>query len=341
MGRFTDFGQHLNGLSFFVPRSRSRAEWVQILDGYAGPSSNAEDDRVSRTARMVRDALTASNLLAGLSVRIIEQGSSVNNTNVRLKSDLDMVVLHECNPWHIPALGEQLSPLGMWSHGDPLPQQYRQYHSAVYKALEPAFRHSGIEVGRKSIKLKETDTTRVPCDVVPAFRAWRYLQQREWRPGYRQYHEGIVFFTDDGEMVTSFPEQHLENGRRKNVATNYRYKQVVRCLKKMKADFESTQTLLTWEEFPSSYIIESIAYNVPNSLLIGGDIYAALSNAVDWSVNALTNSTACNALVRANGIENLFPQWSMELLSEKKFGEPSEVATARKFLQRVASSVSV
>ena len=288
---------------------------------------------------MVRNALAASPSLSGLSIQVFGQGSSKNNTNVRTNSDLDLVALHECDPWCFPADGESLPPSAP-HHAPSLLDQYSWLRTHVFKALEGAFSHSGIETANKCIKIKETATTRVPCDVLPAFRAWKYTPRREWPPGQQTGYQGVTFVTGAGEIVLSFPEQHLANGKAKNKKTGYRYKQVVRVLKKFKAGLDDDNPLTINGQLPSSYFIEAIAYNSPDLNLAKGDIYDAVVGVLEWADNALAIPSSVDVLKQVNGIQRLFPFWGrMGALLSGLNEPPKDVAVLRSFVKKVLAAI--
>lgn len=321
-------------------RQKSKAEWQNQFSRWAGPASETEDEKVQRTERMVKQTLDKSSQLADRDLKIISQGSSVNNTNIRLGSDLDLVIIDQ-QPWLIPAPGEQL-PQGRGGANASFASEYNSFRKKVYGALETKFWTSGIEDGAKCIKLKETLTSRVPCDVLPCFRLLSYLPRSRWSGGVPRYNEGIVFLTGDEEQIVSFPEQHLRKGRMKNLATGYRYKQVVRVLKKFKADFQDQMSLLTWSEFPSSFEIECLVYNVPESVLMEGDLFSSVIKSLDWIKHALSDTQRYPKLLRVNNIECIFPyrQRQSTVLTggqKKNYSDPS---VSSDFVERILRKVA-
>ena len=57
-----------------------------------------------------------------------------------------------------------------------------------------------------------------------------------WDGGWDEnnYVRGIVIYPDDGGRIINYPEQHIENGKKKNNETNRYYKKMVRIMKKMR-----------------------------------------------------------------------------------------------------------
>lgn len=58
------------------------------------PSSSSEQDRQERAQRMIREAIETHAPFEGVAIDVYAKGSYANNTNVRLDSDVDIVV--EC-----------------------------------------------------------------------------------------------------------------------------------------------------------------------------------------------------------------------------------------------------
>jgi hypothetical protein len=323
----------LGTLASFAPRTRSRSEWLSCFDSWAGPASETEDKKVATADRMVRETLSRSKHLSGYKLRFIPQGSSINNTNVKQYSDLDLVVVHD-QPWYRPAPGEKW-PTGFTPGGLSLVDEHRKFRASVFQALQDAFFDGSVKETNKCIKVASTATTRVACDVVPSF-VYRQFQPLHNALSIATYHEGIIFVTSKGDEIDNYPEQHLANGRNKNLRTGYRYKQIVRVLKKMKVIFKDEQTLLAIVDFPSSYEIETLAFNVPDSLMTAGDLFDGVVASLKWIELALSGANNCNKLVRISGFNNLFPYWaqSATLLSVGSPSASPEVIHCRNFAQR-------
>jgi hypothetical protein len=322
---------------FNPTRTRPRSEWLTSFAAWAGPASMTQEDKVDRTERMVRDALSGSWHLAGYGLWIIPNGSSPNNTNTKLSSDLDLIVIHE-EPWSLPAPGERL-PFN--TDGRSVVAEHAPFRRAVLSALHEAFDWWNVKEDDKCLRVSATETTRVECDVLPCFRFRQYLP-RSTPYATPDYREGVIFVATSGACIISYPEQHLSNGRNKNVATGYRYKQVVRVLKKLKSNFAEAATLLTLEDQPSSFEIESVVYNVPDGVLMHGDLFDAVQGAFCHAAGTLSMPYSCNSLMQANGIERLFPTWSVRLNAFAALTNegPAEVTRFRRFIQRALNLIS-
>ncbi len=320
-------------------RSKSRSEWERDFERWVSPASSTEREKVDATERAVRSVLAASNSLTQMGVRVISQGSAVNNTNTRNRSDVDLIAIAEADPWHEKAPGEDF-PTGFVPSGKSIKTELREYRDTIQQTLSAASYCLRMDVsdGKKAIRLSPVSDVRVDCDVLPAFRYRRYLPASKRGLIGPDAIDGIAFITSDDDLIVSFPEQHLANGRSKNVRTNNRYKHVVRVLKKLRDRFESQATILTQTDLPSSYEIECLVYNVPDQLLKDGTIFDATLQAAKWLSEHLSNGFWCDRLVQVHGIYSMFGHWGGSLLSGF-FAKPAEVEVCEQFINRVVSEI--
>lgn len=220
-----------------------------MLNGYAKPLSDAEDQRCKRAINMVRDALrnigysTATinpgilvadsyaytyemSNAAGKKIRLLVQGSYANNTNVEQNSDVDIAVILESTFETDYRPGVTRERYGFTGSSETA----LSFKNAVEQILKDYF-HTGVERKNKSIKV-HGNLYRVDADTVPC------LRYRDYRNDYRfdpyNYTGGIVIHADDGAKIYNYPEQHIMNGRVKSSATNHMYKKMVRIMKKMR-----------------------------------------------------------------------------------------------------------
>ena len=79
------------------------------------------------------------------------------------------------------------------------------------------------------------------------------------------HREGIAFYlSDEGRWVVSFPQQHHDQGQKKEEATGGRFKRTVRMFKAARNRLVEKK-VLTKDDAPS-YFIECLLYNVPDDL---------------------------------------------------------------------------
>lgn len=219
------------------------------LSGWTGPSSATEQEKQERTERMVKQAIAAHSAFSGVSHSVYAKGSYPNGTNVRAESDVDIAIqCHEVLYWDEFETGTH-SP-GPNYEGPWTPAHWRREVTAALSAVFPGQLDTS---GSTAIKV-HSSSARVDADVVPCFNYRYYL------PG--QYREGNRIFRTSGGHKDNFPTQNLENGRRKNVATNQRYKDCVRIMKRA----EGAMVESNYHREVPSFLVESLVYNCPDDI---------------------------------------------------------------------------
>jgi hypothetical protein len=236
------------------------ADWESKFSHWASPPSESENDRVVNTVRAIRKALDSGDPLLE-STKIYLQGSYRNNVNIRSNSDVDIGVLYTGDTFFAEY------PDGM-SNSDfgniESKLSYNHFRATVKEALLDYFGRSVVTSGNKSLKIND-NSYRVDADVVPVLVHRRYRNDGTFQ-------NGVQFTSQNGTKVINWPEriydspewpdQHYENGVRKNTETGRRYKRTVRILKKLK--IELIEQRIIDSETISSFAIECMAWNTPN-----------------------------------------------------------------------------
>ena len=185
--------------------------WEPVFQSWSRPASDSEEERYQRTERMIRAALESLEAFNGRSYTVFTQGSYRNNTNVRLESDVDIVVRSNdalfSDRAALPA-GTTDADLGLVD----APYRYAQFKNDVQAALVASFGANAVDRGNKAIRVRAS-SARVNADVVAAFEHRRYRSNRS-------YLTGIEFRSDTGEQVINWPDQHYESGVSKNADTS-------------------------------------------------------------------------------------------------------------------------
>jgi hypothetical protein len=75
------------------------------------------------------------------------------------------------------------------------------------------------------------------------------------------YVVGHRIYPRSGGYVDNFPKQNYDNGVSKNNATGRRYKEIVRCVKRLVGVLYDARIIP--RDYPG-YLLESLVYNVPN-----------------------------------------------------------------------------
>ena len=237
------------------------------LKSWSHRSSNSEDQKSENATKMIRKAIDASPKLSSKNIRIIPKGSYHNNTNVRLNSDVDVAV-------KLLDIFFPKYPKGMnaatFGHGSGSYYPFHVYRRDVEEAIIDAFGYENIDFGDKSIKV-QSNSYRVDADVVPCMDHRRYDSSKNFVSGT----EFLGKYSN--EDVVNFPEQHYKNGVQKNNDTSRRYKRVVRILKRLK--YRMLEENYNFENI-SSFLIESLVFNVPNRYFNNDNLSKDVSNAL-------------------------------------------------------------
>jgi hypothetical protein len=239
------------------------AEREALVSRWIQPSSASEKDRQDRAERMVREAVAACRDFDGYrgSIRVYTKGSYPNETNVRLDSDVDVVV--QFNGCIYYDHGDGVTPPSSVAPytGDWTPAKWR---SAVQAAMTGCFGAAGIDTsGKIAIRIKEVAGSRPSADVAPCFAYHRY-----WDTSHTRRSEGSCVFDTSNKKIVNWPQQQLENGRAKNNRTGGRYKRYVRALKNAENALVKDGVL---KALPS-YFMECLVYNVADSTLGPGNL---------------------------------------------------------------------
>ena len=222
-----------------------------MLEGYAMPLSATEDQQCKNAIRMVSDALKRlgftddgrtitplysdtyayslqlRNINNDREIKLFVQGSYANNTNVRTQSDVDVAVIQEevFRPEYRPSF-QSGADYGFTTASEPS----KSFKDEVQECLEYKF---GDDVERKNKSIKvHGNTYRKDADTVPCRRYRDY--RNDYRKDETNYIGGVVIYPDSGGIIINYPEQHIANGRKKNIDTHQYYKKFVRIMKKMR-----------------------------------------------------------------------------------------------------------
>jgi hypothetical protein len=229
-------------------------DWEEWLKTASGPASPTEEQERDRTEARIRDAVSRATDIPA-SVRAYAKGSYANNTNVRRDADVDVAVewneTIKIDTWGDTA-GMTPSQLNYTPVDEPItPQEFRR---RVERAMTSAFGSSTIDTTLdKHIGVAAGSNT-LDADVVPCFALDRYDAPRVIHRGHRIYPRS-------GGYVDNFPKQNYDNGVAKNNATGRRYKEIVRCVKRLFGGLYDERIIP--RDYPG-YLLECLIYNVPN-----------------------------------------------------------------------------
>jgi len=225
-------------------------DWESIFSSWAKPPGKTEQERCENAERAIRNAIAASDKLNRRNIKVFAQGSYRNNTNVRKDSDVDIGIL--CYDTFLYDLPDGYTRESFQII--PATYDYAQFKNEVGEALIAHFGKSSVHRGNKAFDIHET-SYHVDADVAPFFEHRRYATDGT-------YLSGVELSPDNGGKVINWPEQHYENGVRKNTTTHKRFKALVRILKSLcnqmsEDDIAAAQPIL-------GFLVECLVWNVPN-----------------------------------------------------------------------------
>lgn len=277
-------------------------DWEAWLQTAARPASDTEEAERDRTVARIKRAIDNSTEINSSDVRVFEKGSYANNTNVRRDSDVDVAV--EWTRWYFVSTvqatqGMTPNQLGYAPITPALtPTEFR---AQVERAMYAAFPAGTVDTtGDKAITVSHGPDT-LDADVVPCFEMHRYDA-----PGV--FHVGHRIHPRSGGSIDNFPQRNLDNGKTKNTRTNRRYKQIVRCLKRLEGELV-TQGKIP-REYPG-YLVECLLYNVPDGYFTSEPpLLQTLRNCLSYLWGGLRDPAEYDTWVEVNELLMLFRGWT-------------------------------
>ena len=247
---------------------------------------------------MIHNAINASQALSGHSIRVFPQGSYRNDTNVRQDSDVDICV---CCTSVIATEFEHTPDLTLQDVGlIPAAYTQAQFKEEVGAALRDYFGSAGVTRNNKVFDV-HANSVRVDADVAPCFELRLYSRSTG---GQISYTEGTRLVTDRGELIMNFPEQHYRNGTAKNNVTGYNFKRLVRILKRLRN--EMAEIGLVSAGRTPSYLLESLAWNVPDGLFRHANYKEDVRGNLVFLYESLEPERPAKEWLEINGVKYLF-----------------------------------
>lgn len=254
-----------------------------------------EDERRKFTERAICDAINADTKMTNLPINVYGKGSFKNNTNVRKDSDVDVAVEYTGVVYPEYAEGVSAERLGLEPYDESV-YPTASYKDDLERVLKKAF---GAAVTRRNKVFRISESSKwLAADVVPCFtHRWYYGS------GPGDFKQGTQLIADKpGRAIHNFPEQHYDNGCRKNNATSRRFKRVVRILKNLENRMVSDGA----HPIVASYLIESLVYNVPNTNFGRGSWAADVRGVLAQIWEDTENVESEKRWLEVNGIKYLF-----------------------------------
>ncbi len=240
---------------------RRRHAWNDRFTHWERSESDSETQRIERARDMVKQALSRNAWLTAEGVRLVEQGSFTNRTNIRLDSDIDLRVQHpaikieyEAN---VDARQAYLSG-GYCGEGRTFVEIAADVRLEVVRELVATFGARAVDAsGNKAIRVAGLAGSRAEVDVVPCF-TLHHVSAGTIITGPSTIF-GVAILARDGAWTLNYPDHHLSNGRNKRLRTALRFKRVVRIVKRLQADMLEHGAITN--RIPS-FLIECLIYLV-------------------------------------------------------------------------------
>lgn len=210
------------------------------------------------------------------------QGSYKNDTNLRLDSDVDVVVQLDVRlrPRVATLSGPRLEQDQDHKVGH---QRWQSFRRQILDALRARF-GDAVTTGRKSLKVSKGQIP-ASADVVPTVR----------------HETGLAFYLpDEHRWVVSYPQQHYGQGLKKEQATGGTYKRTIRMFKTARNQLVEDKVISS--RVAPSYFIECLLFNVPDRLF-GVSMGQTYCDIVDW-----LSSNDFRVFKSQNGVQRLFGQ---------------------------------
>lgn len=227
------------------------------LRNWAQRPSNTEQDRIDRTERMIKDAISHSPDYNVKNAHVFAKGSVRMRTNIRSTSDIDVCVKAANVLFTDYPEGASNST---YNNSDST-YTFIEFRKAVEDAICGYFGYSDVDTeGNKAIRIRaNVGSSRIDADVVPAFEHRRYTSLT-----HANYCEGIEIRPKNSlyTRVINWPDQNYANGLSKHENSYRRYRKMVRILKRMRSTMKDRG--INSADFALSFLIESLLWNVPN-----------------------------------------------------------------------------
>jgi hypothetical protein len=231
------------------------------LLNWTKPPSDNEESKCENSEKSIKDAIANSKGLAKYRIEVFAQGSYPNNTNVRLNSDVDIVVRNMSAFYYYLPTGKTTSDFGIVDSEI----RFLTFKEEVRLALVDFFGEKFIKPGRKAVDvLPERD--RLEADVVSCMEHRRYTGEIIGNGGFA-YYSGIEFYTTEGKQIVSWPIQHKENGIVKNKRTGTTFKKVVRILRRL--NYKMIDDKIAATQNVTGYLLECLCWNLSDDYFAG------------------------------------------------------------------------
>lgn len=279
--------------------------WEDTFRSWATPPGQTEKTKMDNAETAIKKSIANHKRLSEMDIKIFAQGSYRSNTSIKQDSDVDVCIRLNSTFFDKYPDGKMRSDYGNVDGS----MDFATYKNLIQEALNSYFGYEYVTRGNKAFDI-HSNSYRVDADAVPAF-AYHYYHG----DGPKDYIDpvGIAFDTDNGSRIINWPHQSYNNGVSKQDVTSYRYKKMVRIIKKLRNKMQEENILGSHDI--ASFLIESMVWNVPNEEFgkndYHDDVRAVMANCFNFT---LTDDASKN-LCEVNDFKKLFhpnQPWSRE-----------------------------
>jgi hypothetical protein len=298
--------------------------WDETFKGWAEAISSTDEEKGQRARETIEEAIRSDPTLRSKAIHVQVTGSYRNNTNTRTSSDIDVaVVLRSTIFYELPADGSPTREMLGFTDSEYTFSPYRADVGAALRRHFDAKKGINDEVsvtsGDKAFDVHAT-SYRLDADVAPFMEHRRYTGKKTADGGW-EYLIGVEMrsCSKPDQRIVNWPEQHHQEGEKKNEATARRFKRLVRILKRLRADMaqQGDAEQKTASGPARSFLLECLVYNVPNdhfNLQDGGYIEDVRS-VLRWLLGATRSGADVSGLVEVSRLKPLFgpsSRWTRE-----------------------------
>lgn len=223
----------------------------ETFDNWRKPASDHEEAKLENAKTLVKKALQNNRDMTKQDYELFGQGSYMNDTNVRLNSDVDLNVMYNDAFYYDLPEGKTTADFTITPNTK---LDFNAYKNLVEKSLVDEFGIAVVKRENKCIRVLGNGV-RGECDVVPTFELRRYNENGT-------YLSGVRFISDEGSLIDGYPKQHTANAIIKNKNTARRFKRVTRIFKRIR--YRMKDENVAFPASITSFLIECLLWNVPN-----------------------------------------------------------------------------
>jgi hypothetical protein len=268
------------------------------LKSWSERPSNAEQDRIDRTERLIKEALNKSSDIQVQNARVFAKGSVRMRTNIRQTSDIDICVEARSVFYADYPEGKSRESYGHSSSD----YTFATFRHSIEKALTDEFGSSAVDIsGNKAIRINaDVSGSRIDADVVAAF------EHRRYNSNNGNYHQGIELRPKDNtsKRIINWPEQNYRNSLDKHESTYRRYRKMVRIIKRLKDAMKDAGYDV--EKGGESFLVESLLWNVPEVLYGNPTYYQDLVGIFEYLIKMLADQSSVEEWGEVNELKYLF-----------------------------------